>query len=80
MRWSAPGSSTRDADRRRAVAGELGVCTTSSLQELLEDSDAVVVAVPTLAHETVALQAIQAGIHVFVEKPLARRTWQLRTA
>ena len=60
-----------DADRRRAVAGELGVCTTSSLQELLEDSDAVVVAVPTLAHETVALQAIQAGIHVFVEKPLA---------
>ena len=43
----------------------------SSLDELLEASDAVVVAVPTLAHETVALQAIRDGIHVFVEKPMA---------
>ena len=43
----------------------------SSLDELLEGADALVVAVPTSAHEAVALEAIRAGVHVFVEKPMA---------
>ena len=60
-----------DEERGRAVGEELGVLVRSSLGELLAASDAVVVAVPTLAHETVALEAIRAGVHVFVEKPMA---------
>ena len=60
-----------DGARTRAVAGELGVPVRSSLPELIEVSDAVVIAVPTLSHEPVALEAIGAGVHVFVEKPMA---------
>ena len=60
-----------DEERCRVVGGELGVRARCSLGELLEASDAVVVAVPTLAHETVAQEALRAGIHVFVEKPMA---------
>lgn len=60
-----------DRRRRRAVAAKLGVEERSSLDELLEGADALVVAVPTSAHEAVALEAIRAGVHVFVEKPMA---------
>ena len=59
-----------DAHRSRAVGDELGVRVMSSLGELLASSNAVVVAVPTLSHEIVALEAIRAGVHVFVEKPM----------
>ncbi|MCY3611453.1 MAG: Gfo/Idh/MocA family oxidoreductase [Gemmatimonadetes bacterium] len=57
--------------RCRAVAAELGVEEQASLTELLEAADAVVIAVPTSGHEAVAMDAIRAGVHVFVEKPMA---------
>ena len=60
-----------DRDRVDAVGRELGVRVKSSLDELLAASDGVVVAVPTTAHEPVTLEAVRAGVHVFVEKPLA---------
>lgn len=62
-----------DTDRARAAAvgQEFDVRVRSSLEELLAASDGVVVAVPTVTHEEVALAAIDAGVHVFVEKPLA---------
>lgn len=60
-----------DEQRSREVGDELGVRVKSSLAGLIRASDAIVVAVPTLAHEAVALEAIGAGVHVLVEKPLA---------
>lgn len=60
-----------DGDRGRLVGDELGVRVMSSLADLLDVSDAVVVAVPTTSHESVAIEAIRAGVHVFVEKPMA---------
>ncbi|MCA9263676.1 MAG: Gfo/Idh/MocA family oxidoreductase [Planctomycetales bacterium] len=36
--------------------------------------DAVIVATPTATHYSLARQALEAGLHVFVEKPLATRT------
>ncbi|MDE2873908.1 MAG: Gfo/Idh/MocA family oxidoreductase [Gemmatimonadota bacterium] len=60
-----------DGDRGRAVGDELDIRVMSSLADLLEVSDAVVVAVPTTSHEAVAIEAIRAGVHVFVEKPMA---------
>lgn len=62
-----------DADeaRGRLIARELGVRVHPSLEALLQASDGVIVAVPTTAHEEVALKAVDAGVHVFVEKPLA---------
>lgn len=60
-----------DDERARVVAEELGVRVRSSVAALLGASDAVVVAVPTSSHEVIALDAMRAGVHVFVEKPLA---------
>jgi predicted dehydrogenase len=43
----------------------------SNLDEIVEQLDAVVVATPPASHCAVALQAIEHGCHVMVEKPLA---------
>lgn len=62
-----------DASPERAahVAGELGVRGFSSLDALLGSVDAAVVAVPTTSHAEVALQAIERGVHLLIEKPIA---------
>ncbi len=61
----------RDAARARAVGAEHGVPVRDTLDELLEDAEGVVVAVPTTAHEEVAVAAAERGCAVLVEKPLA---------
>jgi predicted dehydrogenase len=53
------------------VAARLGVPVHDTLDSLIDGSDAVVVAVSTVAHESVALAAVEAGRAVLVEKPLA---------
>lgn len=60
-----------DADPARAaqVAAEAG-CPALSAEALLDASDAVVIATPTLFHARLAEAALQAGKHVFVEKPI----------
>ena len=63
-----------DRDRSASVGAEYGVRVSPSFAELLDASDGVVIAVPTSAHEEVALEAIEAGLHVFVEKPMAPDT------
>jgi predicted dehydrogenase len=62
-----------DADPERAafVSAELGVTGFPELDALLDQVDAIVVAVPTLAHEAVAVAALERGIHVMIEKPIA---------
>jgi len=67
----AAGVFDSDAERGAAVGRELGVPAHPTLDALLEASDGVVVAVPTRAHESVAVAAARVGVHVFVEKPLA---------
>src|SRR4051794_29117623 len=42
-----------------------------SLDEVVLDSDVVVIATPPSSHLPLALQAIAGGCHVLVEKPLA---------
>ena len=46
--------------------------------EIIEDSsiDAVASATPAEVHSTQALQSLQAGKHVFVEKPLALHSYE----
>ena len=62
-----------DVDERRAafVSRELGLRRAKNLGQLLSMVDALVVAVPTSRHEEVALAAVERGIHVLIEKPIA---------
>ena len=57
-------------DRADAVARELGVRAFESLDELLDEVDAVTIVVPTPAHHRVALQVLARGIHALIEKPI----------
>ena len=56
------------------------VGVTDSQQELIEDPavDAVAIATPVRTHFELALRALQAGKHVFVEKPLAATVEQVK--
>jgi len=58
-------------ERAQEVTKELGVDARKSLEDLLDRVDAVIIAVPTVEHESVAIAALARGIHVLVEKPMA---------
>jgi predicted dehydrogenase len=58
-------------DRAEAASAEFGCRVVSELGELKGTIDAVVVAVPTVAHADVACQLLENGIDVLVEKPIA---------
>jgi predicted dehydrogenase len=62
-----------DIDRARAtkVAAELGTVAFADMDQLLAQLEAVTVAVPTPAHAEVGLRALERGIPVLMEKPLA---------
>jgi predicted dehydrogenase len=60
-----------DSARARRIAGELGTTAFRSLDDLLHHVEAVTVAVPTPAHATVGLSALELGVPVLMEKPLA---------
>src|SRR5262245_66666320 len=62
-----------DASRERSgkVSAELGVQAFDTLEELLDKVQAVSIAVPTPAHYAIAAPALERGLHVLVEKPIA---------
>jgi predicted dehydrogenase len=57
--------------RAQEVAKELEIEAHGSLDALLDRVDAIVIAVPTVEHEAVATAALERGIHIMVEKPMA---------
>src|SRR5919112_5894316 len=56
----------------RAIAAERGAEWTTDWHNLLGRVDAVSLAVPTEAHAEIACPLLEAGVHVLVEKPIAR--------
>jgi predicted dehydrogenase len=58
-------------ERAVQVSAELGVPAFSTLEELLTKVEALSVVVPTPAHHAVAAPALERGIHVLIEKPIA---------
>ncbi|MFP4624263.1 MAG: Gfo/Idh/MocA family protein [Gemmatimonadota bacterium] len=60
-----------DTHRLDQVARELSVPTHAALESLLDAADAIVIAVPTRAHEAVAIAALERGVDVLIEKPIA---------
>jgi len=57
------------AERRDAFARETGATAYASLAAMLPHVDVVDVCSPPATHEPAALEAIDAGKHVFIEKP-----------
>jgi predicted dehydrogenase len=66
------GVSDADGERAQSVARRHGT-DALALETLLERIDVVSIAVPTEYHYQVASDAIDAGVHVLVEKPLVAR-------
>jgi len=60
-----------DGARAATVSSELGVKAFGTLDALLDAVQAVTIAVPTPAHFAVAAPALERGLHVLVEKPIA---------
>ena len=65
-------------ERRVEIAERFGVRPYESYESLLDDVDAVVIAVPTVHHYDAALKALQKGKHVLVEKPMTETVAQAR--
>ncbi len=60
-----------DPARAAAVAEPHGCRVFSSLDELAANSDAAVIAAPTVTHSEIGCKLIAAGLDVMVEKPIA---------
>lgn len=59
-----------DAGRAAAIAAEHGTQAFDSIGALLDAVDAVSVVTPTSTHAEVAREALEAGKHLFIEKPI----------
>jgi predicted dehydrogenase len=60
-----------DMERAEAVAAETGCIAFPDAGSLVEGVDAVTVAAPTEVHADLGVQALNAGVHVLMEKPIA---------
>jgi predicted dehydrogenase len=58
-------------ERAREVAQALEAKAFPTLEALLDEVDALIVATPTSTHREVAVEALRRGLHVFIEKPIA---------
>lgn len=68
------GAFDTDLERSKRVAEQYGIDSFTSLEELLPEIDALCVVTPTTTHHRVAAAALKAGVHCFVEKPIASTT------
>ena len=60
-----------DVVRAEQLAGRFGATAYGDYADFLSKTDAVVIAAPAICHFDLASAALKAGLHVFVEKPLA---------
>ena len=65
--------SDSDSIRAESTANKFGIRAYTDHREMLEKEkpDAVSVVVPTAMHEKVGLDALDAGVHILIEKPIA---------
>jgi predicted dehydrogenase len=61
----------RHLDRARAAGDAHGALATTDAREAFAAADAAIVAVPTAAHAELVARALDAGLDVLVEKPIA---------
>lgn len=78
VNWELPdvdlvGVADFDEERAHTVAKKYGTQAFSNYQQMLDETqpDAVTLAVPTIHHHQVALEIIERGIPLLIEKPIA---------
>ena len=60
-----------DHETAKALAREVGAAALTHMTGVIASSDIVTIASPAIHHGRAALMAVQAGCHIYVEKPLA---------
>ncbi|MCR5251984.1 MAG: Gfo/Idh/MocA family oxidoreductase [Lachnospiraceae bacterium] len=70
-RFELVGIYDANTEQAKDVAAKYGTKAYVSMEELLGDVDAVVIAVPSSLHKDIALQVAEFGVHALIEKPLA---------
>ena len=60
-----------DAARGALATEQFGCRWFANYNDLIEEVEAVCIAVPTLLHHPVGLACLEAGLHVLIEKPIA---------
>lgn len=68
-----------DAGRAGRLAASVGAAVIGSAEELIAAVDAVYITTPNTKHTALALAALDAGKHVFCEKPMATTLADART-
>ena len=63
-------------ERRAAIESEFGLRAVASLDEVIDDIDAAVIATPHGSHHSIALACVRRGVDVLCEKPLAETAAQ----
>lgn len=66
------------ADKRDKAAQELGIEAATDLATFAGRADAVIIASPTTTHHAIGCQALELGLHVLVEKPIAASLTEAR--
>jgi predicted dehydrogenase len=61
-----------DEENARKIAGKNGCAYFTDWRELLDKTDAVSIVTPTETHAEIACAFLEKGVHVLVEKPIAR--------
>lgn len=59
-----------DPERADMISGQYGIRSFDHFETLLDEVEAVCIVTPTVTHYELAVQAIEAGKHLFIEKPL----------
>jgi predicted dehydrogenase len=60
-----------DKDTGVKIANKYNCSYFSDIKELLSKTDAVIISTPTNTHRNIAIQALNMGNHIFVEKPIS---------
>jgi len=76
--WRCMGLYDADAVRAQEISEEFGVPVKDSVDALLTGIDALFITAPTVAHFDLGYRALEAGIHVFIEKPITSTLDQAR--
>ena len=69
--WRCVGAYDTDRARLEELCREHGARPLDSVRQAVELAEAAVIASPTVTHREIAEQALAAGCHVLVEKPIA---------